>query len=155
MPPHKLKRKVTNPSGTSVCPPPQTLYASAVSLPYAHLAEVALEGSIHSLGLAAEYGGCVILRHCQGVAAMHPPIARLVFVDLATSSGRPSRTLLHVCTTHHPVPQHQCQYCFAVITVNTTLELLMLCQYYLFLLANMRTNGGHVLAACDQCLSTW
>lgn len=64
----------------------------------AHLAKVALEGSIHRLGLAAEYGGRVVLGHCQRVAAVHPPVPGLALVDGSTGCGGPSRTLPHNCT---------------------------------------------------------
>lgn len=64
---------------------------------HAHLSKVALEGAVDRLRLAAENGGCVILGHSQRVAAVHPVVAWLVLMDLATRCWRPSWTLPHIC----------------------------------------------------------
>ena len=61
-----------------------------------YLTKVALESAINRLRLAAQYGGSVIFRHSQGVAAVHPVVLRTVRVDSATACRSPTRTLLHV-----------------------------------------------------------
>ena len=63
-----------------------------------HLSKIALKGAVDSIWLAAQNCGCVILGHCQRVAAVHPVVLRTVRVNPATGSWRPSRTLLHIYT---------------------------------------------------------
>ncbi len=63
------------------------------------LSKVALEGAVDSLGLAAQNRSCVVFGDSQGVATVHPVVAWLVFMDLATGGWGPPRALLHICNT--------------------------------------------------------
>ena len=71
-----------------------------------HLPKIALKGTIEGLWFAAQNCGCMVTGHSQRVATMHPVIARLVFMDPATSCGCPSRALLHDCNMYHALFLH-------------------------------------------------
>ena len=63
------------------------------------LPKVALEGAVDSLWLAAQNCGCVVFGDSQGVASVHPIVAWLVLMDLATGGWGPPWALLHIWNT--------------------------------------------------------